>query len=92
MKVRSPALEAYSRAALGPVNGPPPSAAPAASSSDVGSSEAAHVTVSAEARALATQHQGVNQQKVQALKNQIADGEYQVNPQMLAVRLLEALG
>ena len=88
MKVHSPALEAYSRTALTPVG----SARPPAPTAEAGSSEAAHVTVSAEARALAAQHNGIDEQKVEALRNKIAEGELRINPQQLAMRLLDALG
>jgi flagellar biosynthesis anti-sigma factor FlgM len=88
MKVHSHALEAYSRTTVGPVG----TARPAAPSADVATDEAAHVTVSAEARALAAKSSGIDDKKVESLRGQIESGEYKVNPQMLAMRLLDALG
>jgi len=89
MKVHSHAVEAYARTTISPVGGAP---RPTPAAADSGSDEAAHVTVSAEARALAAQSAGVDSQKVEALRSQIDSGEYKVNPQMLAMRLLDALG
>jgi flagellar biosynthesis anti-sigma factor FlgM len=48
--------------------------------------------VSDEARALAAKSNSVNQQKVEDLRAKIESGEYKVNPQMLAIHLLDALG
>jgi flagellar biosynthesis anti-sigma factor FlgM len=92
MKVHSHAIDAYARTALAsttPARPVEPPATQVASSSN----EAAHVTVSAEARALAASGgAGIDETKVAALKKQIADGEYRVNPQMLAMRIIESLG
>jgi len=35
---------------------------------------------------------GMEEQKLAALKKRISDGEYRVNPQTLAMRLLDSLG
>lgn len=88
------ALEAYRRVALAPVN---PSA-PTAPAEKVGTAErsptqAAKVSISAEARDLAVQGDTkVNQKKVEALKASIADGSFQVNSQLVAQRLLQTQG
>jgi flagellar biosynthesis anti-sigma factor FlgM len=92
MKVHSHAIDAYARTALSsttparPVE-PPPTQVTSSNS------EAAQVTVSDEARALAAKAgSGIDEQKVSALKKQIAGGEYRVNPQMLAMRILDSIG
>lgn len=88
------ALEAYRRVALAPVN-PSAQSAPAA---NVGTAErnptqAAKVSISAEARDLAVQGDAkVNQKKVDALKAKISDGSFQVNSQLVASRLLDTQG
>jgi len=92
MKVHSHAIDAYARTALNSTTPARPVEPPAAQSTS-NSNEAAQVTVSDEARALAAKGGGgIDEQKVAALKKQIADGEYRVNPQMLAMRILDALG
>jgi len=87
MKVHSHALDAYTRTALTPIN---PARATTPSES-VGGDAAAHVTVSAEARALAARSQGdgYDAHKVAALKAKVDEGSYAVNAQQLAVRLLD---
>ena len=92
MKVHSNAIDAYARTALSSTTPARPVEPPATQVSS-NSNEAAQVTVSDEARALAAKSSaGMDEQKVAALKKQIADGEYRVNPQMLAMRILETLG
>jgi flagellar biosynthesis anti-sigma factor FlgM len=93
MKVPSNAIDASARTALSwakvarPVE-PPPTRA----SSGRTINEAA-VPVSDEARALAAcAGAGTDEQKVAALKQRICDGEYRINPQMLAMRILDSLG
>ena len=91
MKVHSHAIDAYARTALNSTTPARPVEPPATQTTS--SNEAAQVTVSDEARALAAKGGGgVDEQKVAALRKQIADGEYRVNPQMLAMRILDALG
>lgn len=92
MKVNSPALDAYVRtSSIQPV-GSPQSPPKVAGASDSSTSEAAQVTISAEAREKAAQANGIDEKKVAALKEKVQDGTYHVNPQILAVRLLEKLG
>jgi len=88
------ALEAYRRVALAPVN---PSA-PTAPAEKVGTAErsptqAAKVSISAEARDLAVQGDAkVNQKKIDALKAQISEGTFQVNSQLVASRIIDTQG
>jgi flagellar biosynthesis anti-sigma factor FlgM len=92
MKVHSHAIDAYARTALASTT-PARPVEPPATQVTSNSSEAAQVTVSDEARALAAKGgAGVDEKKVAALKKQIEDGEYRVNPQMLAMRILDSLG
>ena len=93
MKVHSHALEAYSRTALSSVSGARP--APKSSETEARPAveqEAAYVSVSKEARELASQSAGYDEKKVAALKAQVDGGQYHVNPQILAMRLLDTLG
>jgi flagellar biosynthesis anti-sigma factor FlgM len=92
MKVHSHAIDAYARTALASTTPARPVEPPATQvTSNTG--EAAHVTVSDEARALAANGgSGVDEKKVAALKKQIDDGQYRVNPQMLAMRILDSIG
>jgi flagellar biosynthesis anti-sigma factor FlgM len=92
MKVHSHAIDAYARTALSSTTPARPVEPPATQVSST-SNEAAQVTVSDEARALAAKGgAGMDEQKVAALKKQISDGEYRVNPQMLAMRILDSIG
>jgi len=92
MKVQSNAVQAYARTALNPV-APAPAQQPAAESSQaVNNDEAAQVSISAEARALAAQGKAVDEAKVAALREQIQRGELHVNPQILALRILDSFG
>ena len=92
MKVHSHAIDAYARTALASTTPARPIEPPATQVTS-NSNEAAHVTVSAEARALAAGGgAGVDETKVAALKKQIEEGEYRVNPQIIAMRILDSLG
>ena len=92
MKVHSHAIDAYSRAALASTT-PARPVEPAATQVTSSNNEAAQVTVSDEARALAAKGgAGIDAQKVSALKKQIGEGEYRVNSQMLAMRILDSIG
>jgi flagellar biosynthesis anti-sigma factor FlgM len=67
--------------------------APAATPVTSNDNEAAQVTISDKARALAEKRRsGVDAQKVAALKQQIDEGRYRVDPQLLARRILDRLG
>ena len=90
MKVQSNAIQAYARTALNPV-APAPVQQPAAEPTPpVNNDEAAQVTISAEARALAAQSTSVDEAKVAALKEQVQKGELRINPQILALRILDS--
>jgi flagellar biosynthesis anti-sigma factor FlgM len=92
MKVHSHAIDAYARTALASTTPARPVEPPAAQVTN-NSNEAAQVTVSAEARALAARGgASVDETKVAQLKKQIEEGEYRVNSQKLAMRILEVIG
>ncbi|MET0592693.1 MAG: flagellar biosynthesis anti-sigma factor FlgM [Polyangiaceae bacterium] len=92
MKVHSHAIDAYARTALASTTPARPVEPPATEVTN-NSNEAAQVTVSPEARALAAGG-GANfdEAKVAQLKKQIEEGEYRVNSQKLAMRILEVIG
>jgi flagellar biosynthesis anti-sigma factor FlgM len=92
MKVHNHAIDAYARTALASTTPARPVEPPAAQVTS-NNNEAAQVTVSDEARALAAKGTaGIDEKKVAALKQQVDAGEYRVNPQMLAMRILDSLG
>jgi flagellar biosynthesis anti-sigma factor FlgM len=92
MKVHSHAIDAYARTALNSTT-PARPVEPPATEVTSSNNEAAQVTVSDEARALAAKGGGgIDEKKVAALKQQVDDGQYKVNPQILAMRILDALG
>ncbi len=93
MKVDNRALNAYQRAGVTPVGAkPPPQAAgPVASSEAHTGSEAAKVTISAEARALAAGSEHFDPKKVEALKEKVDNGNYKVDAHAVARRLLDKL-
>jgi flagellar biosynthesis anti-sigma factor FlgM len=92
MKVHSNAIDAYARTALASTTPARPIEPPATEVTN-SNNEAAQVTVSAEARALAASGgAGVDATKVAQLKKQIEEGEYRVNSQKLAMRILEVIG
>lgn len=93
MKVHSHAIDAYARTALASTT-PARPVEPPATEVTSNSNEAAQVTVSAEARALASSGGAnvVDEAKVAQLKKQIEEGEYRVNSQKLAMRILEVIG
>ena len=88
------ALEAYRRVALAPVNSATKAAAPEAPPADERQpAEAAKVSISTEARELASKGDAqVSSKKVESLKAAISDGSFQVNSHLVAARLLDTLG
>jgi flagellar biosynthesis anti-sigma factor FlgM len=88
------ALEAYRRVALAPVNSATKAAAPQAPAADERQpAEAAKVSISTEARELASKGDAqVSSKKVESLKAAISDGSFQVNSHLVAARLLDTLG
>jgi len=90
MKVQSNAIQAYARTAINPAAPAQPVAEPQVQSST--SDEAAHVTLSAEARELALQQGSMDRQKVEALRAKVESGSLKVNSQILAMRILDSFG
>ena len=88
----NPALDAYHRMAISPVGGARPVERPEASSSTPTSSAAAQITISSQARDLAADAASVDTAKVDAIRDRIKNGQHQVDPQMIAARMIEQLG
>ena len=87
------ALEAYRRVQLTPVNPAQSSAQPAPATAERHPTEAAKVSISSEARELATKGEAnVNTKKVESLKASIADGSFKVDSHLVAKRMLDTLG
>jgi flagellar biosynthesis anti-sigma factor FlgM len=88
----NPAIDAYQRMAVSSVGGVRPTERVESGAQPAGS-RAAEVSISAQARELAASQAegGFDVQKVEALKAKINDGSFQVNPQLVAERLLERL-
>jgi flagellar biosynthesis anti-sigma factor FlgM len=89
------ALEAYRRTAVAPVTSQ--AAQPSAetpTSPERAPTEAAKVSISSQARDLATNGPGgeVNSKKVESLKTAISDGSFKVNSNLVAERLVDTLG
>jgi flagellar biosynthesis anti-sigma factor FlgM len=93
MKIDNRVLNAYQRSGVTGVTGKGPAQAPApvASEKSPGAGEAAKVTISAEARALAKASPDFDPAKVDALKQKVDAGEYKVDSQTVARRLLDKL-
>lgn len=89
----NPALDAYQRMAVSPVNANRPIARPQAPGNAEPGSDAAQVKISSQARDLAMKSsQKVDTQKVEALKARIQAGTFHVNPAIVAEKLLHTLG
>lgn len=90
----NPALDAYNRMAVTPVGAARPVERADAPSSPSTESAAAEVKISARARDLATEAgQGtVDAQKVEALKQKIAEGALQIDPRVIASHMIDQLG
>jgi flagellar biosynthesis anti-sigma factor FlgM len=88
----NPAIDAYQRMAVSSVGGVRPAERVEAGTQPA-TSRAAEVSISAQARELAASQAqgGFDVQKVEALKAKIQDGNYQINPQVVAERLLDRL-
>jgi flagellar biosynthesis anti-sigma factor FlgM len=88
------ALDAYQRVAVTSVNAARPAAAVSAADSPAAATEqAAKISISSTARELASQAKPPQDaERVQALKEQVDQGNFQVNPQLIASRMLDALG
>ncbi len=79
---------AYQRFAVQPVSGAQQAQGTSAKPNTTQSTEAAKVTISAQAREMA----GSNAPKVEALKAAIADGTFKVDPALVAQRMLDGVG
>jgi len=95
MKVNHPAVDAYVRTSR--VSAPNAvdraSEQEPASSEAPASTEASSVTISPEARALATgAGEAASGAKVQHLRDQVANGTFQVDAQLVAKRMLNVIG
>jgi flagellar biosynthesis anti-sigma factor FlgM len=86
----NPALDAYQRFAVKPVQSAREADGPAQAGHRPPSPEAVKVNISTEARAAADSP--VNVHKVEGLKAAIADGSFQVDSRLVAQRMLEGLG
>jgi negative regulator of flagellin synthesis FlgM len=90
----NPALDAYQRVAVNPVN----AARPVAKTEVVGDAtpsagdQAAKVTISSTARELASAAGGKDAARISELKQQVEQGSFQVNPELIARRMLDATG
>jgi len=87
----NPALDAYHRMAISPVGAARPVERPEAVSPGT-ASPAAEVSISARARDLASESTKVDVAKVEGLKQQIAEGKYRADSQVIAQRMIEQLG
>jgi flagellar biosynthesis anti-sigma factor FlgM len=86
----NPALDAYQRMAISPVNGAR-RAAPVSADIETQPAQAAKVNISSEARTRASSaaEGQVDVQKVESLKAQVEGGTYQVNSKLVAGRMLD---
>ncbi|MEN9580589.1 MAG: Anti-sigma-28 factor, FlgM [Pseudomonadota bacterium] len=88
----NPALEAYQRFAVKPVSSAQQAQGAGVDPASTTSTKAAKVSISAEARELAAGNAPVNTQKVESLRAAIVDGSFQVNPTLVAQRMLDGVG
>ncbi len=89
----NPALDAYQRVAVTPVNAARPVDKVDVGLDQAGKEQAAKVTISNTARQLASGAGEVpNAERVAELKSKIEQGAFQVNPQAIAGQMLDALG
>ena len=88
----NPVLDAYGRMAITPVGAARPApAVESGSSVSAASTPAAEVTISSHAKDMAAGGR-FDAEKVEALKNNIAEGKFKVDSQDVARRMLDALG
>ena len=89
----NPALDAYQRVAVNPVGATRPVAkANVGETPPAAGEQAAKVTISNTARELAGSNGGKEAAKLAELKQQVEQGTYQVNPGLIAARMLDAQG
>jgi flagellar biosynthesis anti-sigma factor FlgM len=88
----NPVLDAYGRMAVSPVGAARPAqTVESAGSASVASTPAAEVTISSYAKDMAAGGR-FDAEKVDALKNTIAEGKFKIDSQDVARRMLDALG
>ncbi len=88
----NPVLDAYGRMAVTPVSAARPvEAVEAGGSASAASTPAAEVKISSSARDMAASGK-LDAEKVEALKSKIAEGQFKIDSQDVARRMLEALG
>lgn len=88
----NPVLDAYGRMAVTPVGAARPAqAVETGNSASAASTPAAEVTISSNARDMAASGR-FDAEKVEALKNSIAEGKFKIDSQDVARRMLDALG
>lgn len=90
----NPALDAYHRMAINPVGNARAVERADSTTKSSAESPAAEVKISSRARDLALEANSasVDAQKVDALKQRIADGSFRIDSQMIANRMIEQLG
>ena len=91
----NPVLDAYQRGGVSKVGAAKPAeqAGPVApSTSGSPSSSAVEVSISSQARDLASSSSPINHAKVEDVKNKISQGTLQIDSHAIAQRLLSALG
>jgi flagellar biosynthesis anti-sigma factor FlgM len=88
----NPALDAYQRASVQPVSSTPQTQGSSGESVPTRqATQAAKVTISEEARALAESEPPVNSEKVEALRESIRAGTFHVDSKQIAEELLDDL-
>jgi flagellar biosynthesis anti-sigma factor FlgM len=88
----NPVLDAYGRMAVSPVGAARPAqAVESGGSVSAASTPAAEVTISSNARDMAAGGR-LDADKVEALKNNIAEGKFKIDSHNVASRMLDALG
>jgi flagellar biosynthesis anti-sigma factor FlgM len=88
----NPALDAYQRFAVKGVSSAQRAEGASGTAPRPQGTEAAKVSISTEARELASGSEQVNAQKVERLKAAIEDGSFRVDATLVAQRMLDGLG
>jgi flagellar biosynthesis anti-sigma factor FlgM len=91
----NPVLDAYQRMTVSKVGAAKPAEAPAAASGGSGPvTAAAEISISSPARAMAANigSQGVDHQKIDSLKSQIAQNKYHIDSAVVAKKMVDAVG
>jgi negative regulator of flagellin synthesis FlgM len=88
----NPALDAYQRTAVTPVSPGPRSSAGGDAAPLLNSSQAAKVSISSEARALASGASDIDQSKVEQLKSALAAGTLRFDSSAIAEKMIDQAG